>query len=281
MVGVARRHVLRGDRALNAMESHGFSFPPHTGSTESIAMKRRMIHLSFAVMGMMFWAGWPAADARAGFVLVNQPYDSVSAGAPSQVFADYPSYSTKVFDDFTVPVGQTWTITNATIFGLEGGQPSQNQSVNLAITSAANFSAPNIGNGGNPYLGSETNQNLLFSLGGGLTLTAGTYWITAWVVRPELNSGGQWFWLETTHGHDSQWIFHNPGGGFGYGTNPIPGTDIPGSAPHLAFQLVGTTSFTAVPEPASWCLLTMGGLALSLAGRRIRKNPSRERERAY
>src|SRR5262249_26275676 len=70
-------------------------------------------------------------------------------------------------------------------------------------------------------------------------LNAGSYWITAFVVRPFL-TGGQWFWFRTTPANNSQAFFYNPGGGFGVGTSSIPGSQEFGSAADMAFSLHGT-----------------------------------------
>ena len=74
-----------------------------------------------------------------------------------------------------------------------------------------------------------SNGNLSFT-NPTLDLNPGTYWITAWVVRPETTGnppGGEWLWNETTVVTGSQAFVDNPGlqylGLYGITTTPVPG----------------------------------------------------------
>jgi hypothetical protein len=70
-------------------------------------------------------------------------------------------------------------------------------------------------------------------------LQAGSYRITAFVLRP-FELGGQWFWYRTTPVTGSEEYYYNPGGGWGVGTASIPGSQEFGSAANMAFSLHGT-----------------------------------------
>ena len=92
--------------------------------------------LAVAVAALLSWSAAARAD-----ILYTQPYDGVSPGVPSQVFPDFPNFSTKAFDDFTA-TGSGWLVQGATIYGQEQGDPTQNVSINLQFQSTAlpNFS---------------------------------------------------------------------------------------------------------------------------------------------
>jgi hypothetical protein len=205
------------------------------------------VHLA-AFLGAILVGSAARAD-----ILVSQPYDGFSPGAVSQVFPDFPTFSTKSFDDVVVS-SPGWIVNSVTIFGQEQGDPTQNLSVKLQFASSANFN-----DSSTVYTGTEdTNGNLLFT-GLNINLSPATYWLSAWVVRPELPTGGQWFWDQTTPVTGSEYIFHNPGGGLGFGTSPMPGSTISGSPADLAFVIQGQV----VPEPGSLTLLGLGGLGLA------------------
>jgi hypothetical protein len=209
----------------------------------------------FAALTMLLgcWSG-----ARAG-TLYSQPYNGFSPGVPSQVFTDtsppYSNWSTKAFDDFVV-TGDGWLVQGAKIYGQEQGDPSQNVSINLQFQSTA---LPSFGNNNGIILGGteDASGNLNFS-NLSVFLAPGTYWISSWVVRPELPTGGQWFWFTTDPGNQigSEFYIQNPGGALIPGaTNAVPASTVLGTLPSdLAFTLYGV----AVPEPSSMVLLAIG-----------------------
>lgn len=135
------------------------------------------------------------------------------------------------------------------------GDPNYNVDIKLAFGTAAGFDGIFVDFSGTYVDEGYPESTLQFDLGG-YQLDPGTYWISAWVVRP-YTGGSQWYWKRTTPIWGSEEYFHNPGGGFGLGTDPVPGGDVFGEPADMAFLIEG------VPEPASLALLALvGGLLL-------------------
>jgi hypothetical protein len=107
--------------------------------------------------------------------------------------------------------------------------------------------------------GSEDSSGTLqFDLGN-YVLRAGSYWLTAYVTRPQSPSGmDQWFFDTFRPVNGSQAQLYNPGDGFGFGSNPFPISDVLDHPEDLAFTLSGN----AVPEPSGLTLVATATIPL-------------------
>ncbi|GIV15555.1 MAG: hypothetical protein KatS3mg022_0990 [Armatimonadota bacterium] len=202
-----------------------------------------MKRFALAVVGLLV-VGVPALYAD---ILWHQPWDGVSRGSPAQEFTDPDNsiYSVWLFDDFTVPE-PGWWIDRVTIYGSEQGTPSYNLGIYLSISPAPHVDVLDVVATGTEVVlePGETplrrRANLEFELNG-FYLPPGTYYLSAWVRRP-FDPGGQWFWLRTSPTFGEPFYLHNPGGGWGFGGNPVGGGWL--TEQDLSFTIEGRSTIT-------------------------------------
>jgi hypothetical protein len=199
-------------------------------------MKRHSRRDILATLLAVLAASSFAVGVRGDILYQQMPGNSQ---VPSQTFTDVPDFSTYEFDDFVV--GATgWTVTKITVAGVDAGDPTLNTGVKLALTTGADFTLvanTTVYDGVEDGTGNLVFDNLNITLSPGVTL-----WLTAWVER-SFTPGGQWYWVTADDGQPvgSEEFFHNPGGGFGSGTDPLPGSMVFGTPPaDLAFTIEGT-----------------------------------------
>lgn len=198
-------------------------------------------------------------------IIVDQTWDGNKNATVAQDFPDFPDFSTFEFDDFSV-AGPGFFVTALNAVGRENGD----MSFNIAVIGEIWDGLPGIF-GGNIVMsttaGVENGDGSVTLDFGGQALGPGDYWITLYVVRP-FADGGQWFWNRTNanNPNGSEQYFYNPGGGFGFGTDPLPGSKVfdfdndgfPDNIPaDLNFVLEGDL----IPAPGALALLGLAGLA--------------------
>ncbi len=199
---------------------------------------------ALAALAGLAGGGLPAAHAS---ILVGQS-TGIAGNFTSQKFSDLPSYVNQSFDDFSL--GFAAALTQLTIYGVDQG----NAALNTAVVGQIWSGLPGTGSLlMSTVSGVEAGGNLRLDFGG-QSLSAGHYWLSAYVERSYGGGGGQWFWDTVGSVHGSQAFGYNPGGGFGLGNTPFA----IGASTDLAFQLEGNQ----VPEPSA---LGLAGLALALA----------------
>lgn len=198
--------------------------------------------------------------------LYDQTGSAGTNGFPSQNFEKtFDAYDAQGADDFVVPAGEVWGVTQVYIPGSYTGTGS---ATSVDVFFYANQSnAP----GGEVYHAAgivpfDSAGDLAIPLAQPALLAAGTYWLS---VRVNMNfdPGGQWFWSTRSTQTGSAYRWRNPGNGFGSGcTSWQPGASACGVGddvePDALFSLLGFASsgfacnnppepFGAVP-PAGW-----------------------------
>src|SRR5436190_3831079 len=215
-------------------------------------------------------------------VLYDQLNNLAAFSTNSQDFeVSFDAYDDELADDFVVPGGETWTITQMVAAGVysNGFGPAASFNVRFYINSGgfpgglitARFNAAYVNNAG----------NFVITLPSPVVLGSGTYWVSI-QARMDLSAGGNWGWTDRTVQSNSPAAWQNPGGGFAMGCttwgvrNSTCGMD-PG-APDQAFQVIGcmggtpgptaTATFTpttATPRPTATATFTPTGFPTATA----------------
>jgi hypothetical protein len=244
----------------------------------------RRLALSFALAAMASGA----SAVQASTLWYNGDFDGNDAVENATNLASTLNggtlYSAFVYDDFIVPVGQTWTITNLfsniqQVSGLSGPSTSATWQIRTGIST---------GNGGT-LVASGDGAATMTATGGAtiaptlaafvvsenisaLTLTAGTYWLTVApdIVSPFYFANGDY--ISTTSGANAIGMPPGNGSSFintvglpaGVGYNYAPTSVIEGPGNwDFSMGVNGTITLTPVPEPSS---LTLAGVALCVGG---------------
>jgi hypothetical protein len=217
---------------------------------------RRIRALGLAGAALAFGPG--AASAA---VLYDQTDSGTLAGIKSDVYTDAPTADTQAADDFTVPAGQSWQISQVAVNGGIDGTPSTN--VNLfiynnasALPGAEVFRQTNVATTGSPNFVIPTNSP---------PLIPGTYWLSVQDAAATM-TGSVWAWMERTVQSGNHAAVRNPGGFFTGGacTDWQPTTCLGAIGHDLIFRIDGTTAPYAPPpatEPSNQ--FSFGGVKLN------------------
>jgi hypothetical protein len=180
-----------------------------------------------------------------GTVLFDQTTDDSGIGIVSQTFeSTYSVYDSQGADDFVVPSGKTWTVSEVDVYGqyFNGSGPAASENVT--------FYKDKKGHPGKVVKtftglkGTDSSGSFKITLPKkGVKLKAGTYWVAV-NANLAFSAGGEWGWDSTaTAGTGSAADWENPAGGFGIGctTYTTETTCIPdGQGPGKVFAIVGT-----------------------------------------
>jgi hypothetical protein len=193
------------------------------------------LHFVAAAAALAFSAGAAVAApavSSAGFAVKAHPaktmslagalydqYDNDSGnGINSQNFESaYDVYDNQGADDFTVPAGAKWKISEVDVAG------SYYNGAGLAVSQHVTFYKSKGGKPGkvvaefDNVVGTDDGfGSLAIKLPSSVTLKEGTYWVSV-QVNMDYASGGQWAWTNRTATNGSGSMWQNPGDGFGSG----------------------------------------------------------------
>jgi hypothetical protein len=187
-------------------------------------------------------AGALPASAH-GVVLYDQTdFAGVSAVTSTDYNPPNDSLDTQIADDFTVPPGQSWQISQLDVKGILDGAPPPTMNVFLyansgTVPGAELFRQANI---------SATNApDYSIPLTGAAALPPGTYWVSAQQAGGSLIFGqfSDWSWRSRTVQAGNPAVFRNPGNGFTTGCTDwgtLTSCNSPLVGPDVLFRLSGT-----------------------------------------
>jgi hypothetical protein len=149
-------------------------------------------------------------------VLYDQ-YDHVgSSGTTSQQFeAAYSAYTGYAADDFVVPPGGPWTVTQVEVAGSYSASGGPASAVNVFVGADVNSLPGSVlvsRTGVIPFLGPNPGDFVIPLMP--FRLSPGTYWISVQAVQNFIPAG-QWYWTNRTVTSNNAAAWENPGGGFG------------------------------------------------------------------
>ena len=176
----------------------------------------------------------------------------ISAG--SQEFPDMPDFTDFIADDFFVPGGQSWQVTEVYAQGVyfNGTGPANNFNVFFYQDSGGLPGTLVYTRAAQPYVDSGGVFEVTLTVP--VTLTSGIYWVSVQAHMP-FDPNGQWGWTDRTVQANSPAAWQNPAGGFGICPTWDLRTPCVGdpAAPDQMFRLIGTIgpppTPTATPRP--------------------------------
>src|SRR4029450_9276742 len=173
-------------------------------------------------------------------------------------------FDSQAADDFIVPAGQTWEVTEVDVLGeYDSSGPAGSFHVFFYQNGAGDLPGPLVASRlENPYTGSN---DFIVTLTGPVTLSEGHYWVSV-QARQDIITSGFWLWHNRTVQANSGAGWQNPGNGFGTGCvvwiRKTACAQLAQIAPDQVFRLIGisggstptptptpTASSTATPTP--------------------------------
>src|SRR5882724_506248 len=206
--------------------------------------------------------GSPTPTPTPESVLYDQ-YDNFATVKP----VDIPSqdaetaldfFDSQAADDFIVPTGQTWQVTEVDVLGeYDSTGPAASFHVFFYENGAGDLPGTLVASRlENPYTGSN---DFVITLTQPVTLPEGHYWVSV-QARQDITQAGFWLWHNRTLQANFGAAWQNPGNGFGTGCvvwiRRVTCAMLQQTAPDQVFRLIGasgggTPTPTATATPTS------------------------------
>ena len=198
----------------------------------------------------------PTPTPTPGTVLYDQ-YDNFATeepvNIPSQDFETaLDFFDSQAADDFIVPAGQTWQVTEVDVLGeYDSTGPAASFHVFFYENGAGDLPGNLVASGlENPYTGSN---DFVITLTEPVTLPEGHYWVSV-QARQDVITSGFWLWHNRTVQSNSGAAWQNPGNAFATGCviwlRKITCALLGQTAPDHVFRVIGTGgSGTPTPTP--------------------------------
>jgi hypothetical protein len=152
------------------------------------------------------------------------------------------TYTDAAADDFVVPRGQTWRITEVDVTGVyfNAYGPAASENVTFYRDKRGKPGDP-VARGNFANLNGTGGPDFILTLPGkGLKLRAGKYWVSVVANLEFYEGGGEWGWEANSVQHGKLAMWENPFNGFGTGcTTWGPVESCLDSGPDLMFDLRG------------------------------------------
>jgi hypothetical protein len=149
-----------------------------------------------------------------GIGIVSSDFDSGS----------FDSYDNRAADDFTVPKGQTWTVTEVDAVGSyfngsgTASGPADSENVIFYADSKGKPGKAVKGGTFTKLKGKDTSGSFAMTLGKkGVVLPAGTYWVSVQASIDFSGTNSEWAWSNQSTSEGKMAMWENPGNGFGTG----------------------------------------------------------------
>ena len=168
----------------------------------------------------------PSPSPKSGTAFYNQLTPASSGYMISQTFTDpaSASYSSQAADDFEVPIGETWDITNIDIIGSYfafTGTPINGLNINIYNDNSGRpgtvvYQQENVTTYNEVKISTDYDSyRYEITLPQLLTLTEGTYWISVH-ASSDMSVTERWGWQQVSGSIiGSEFHWRNPGDGFG------------------------------------------------------------------
>jgi hypothetical protein len=179
------------------------------------------------------------------------PTPPAYGGVTSQDFEpEFDNYDSFAADDFVVPAGPIWNITEVDVIGESSEPPVPPDSFHVFFyadrgTLPGTLVASRLAN---PFSGFKY---FVITLTSPVTLTEGAYLVSV-QAREDFSSSGEWFWDNRLVISNCGAAWQNPGGGFGFGCltwGRKTSCLLTQTRPDQLFLLIGTAVGGGTPTP--------------------------------
>jgi hypothetical protein len=192
----------------------------------------------------------PARYDQYDNIATEEPVDIPSQDAETAL--DF--FDSQAADDFIVPAGQTWQLTEVDVLGeYDSTGPAASFHVFFYENGVGDLPGSLVASRlENPYTGSS---DFVITLSEPVTLPEGHYWVSV-QARQDITQAGFWLWHNRTVQSNSGAAWQNPGNGFGtecvVWIRKITCAALGETAPDQVFRLVGTSGGgTPTPTPST------------------------------
>jgi hypothetical protein len=183
-------------------------------------------------------------------IAIEEPVDIPSQNAEAAL--DF--FDSQAADDFIVPAGQTWNLTEVDVLGeYDSTGPAASFHVFFYENGAGDLPGELVASRlENPYTG---NNDFVITLTEPVTLPEGHYWVSV-QARQDITQAGFWLWHNRTVQSNSGAAWQNPGNGFGTECvtwiRKVTCAALGETAPDQVFRLAGTSGgVTPTPTPST------------------------------